>query len=163
MTDRMADWLRKTTLPCKGPQNCDTTAYFLHAVFCNEDRKVVLLTVSALAGLGIQIQSEICDTGAYGNMHLLQGDTDKETAFIFFVSESSVRSRAFRQCMYSAISKDKPVMAVFLESTVLSAGMQMEFCGLRCLHKYCYGEEEFMRLLVSTDIVSYALSCKGEP
>ena len=61
---------------------------------------------------------------------------------MLFVSPSAVRSQHVRQEINFANSKNKPILPIFLEDTILDPGLEMTLSVFQSLHSYNYPDIE---------------------
>lgn len=136
-----------------GSQSCSPQGCYAVASFCEYDRKRVLPVINELNSRGCRLYFDglIRDTDSISQAHAR--NILKSMGILAFVSEASLCSRKFRQEVNFALSSEKTVIAVFLEDVIMSAGMEMQFSAVHCIHKDGYSDEEFFNRLTETALI----------
>lgn len=81
-----------------------------------------------------------------------------------FISPNSIASANCRREVTFALSKQKPFLAIILEPTEMSLGMEMQLSAQQCVMKYTYtSDEDFYHKLCSCPDMAPCLSAQEPP
>ncbi|MFQ5753100.1 MAG: TIR domain-containing protein [bacterium] len=72
---------------------------------------------------------------------------DRCALFIVFISNNSVESKNVRNEINYAFSKGKPILAIHLEETQLSPGLDLQIGHIQAILKYQFSEEKYIKKL----------------
>lgn len=165
MTDRLNEIFYRNIPSGQFPTAYYGQKVYALVVFCKEDEAETVPVLEGLERYGCRLRYDVCDN-VNAKESSVFAPKNAEWGLIVIVSETALMSKSFRKKLNYALECEKPVIAVFLEDMVLSAGMQMEFSALQCIHKYKYSFKEFMKRLCDTDMVKIssdiANNCEDE-
>ncbi|MBU1978045.1 MAG: toll/interleukin-1 receptor domain-containing protein, partial [Gammaproteobacteria bacterium] len=70
---------------------------------------------------------------------------DRCALFVFFISRTSVSSRNCRNEVYFALTRDKPVVAIYLEETMVPRGIALSLSSTQAIMKFRMDADSYVR------------------
>jgi hypothetical protein len=146
---------RSTAKPYKGNEP------YIFVSYCHKDRRFVLPVIESLVRTGYRIwYDEGIEPGSEWN-EIIADHMSRSSLCMAFISENAVASHNCRREISYALQKNRPLLSVFLEETVLSPGIEMQLSAYQCL--YAYELKHLSKCLSKIASVSAVKACLGKP
>jgi len=146
---------RSTAKPYEG------NSPYLFVSYCHKDRRFVFPIIESLVRDGYRIwYDEGINPGSDWN-EVIADHMNRSGLCLAFISENAAASHNCRREINFALLKNKPLLSVFLEETVLTPGMEMQLSANQCVFLYTYSDfDKFLSVIVKTPELK---PCLGEP
>jgi hypothetical protein len=120
---------------------------FIFVSYAHEDNAVVYPEITRLHQAGYRVwYDEGIDAGSDWPDEIAKA-LDRCSFFLVFISPKSVESQNVRNEINYAINHHKPIIAVHLEETVLSKGLELRMGDIQAVLKYRLPPEQYQRRL----------------
>ncbi len=134
---------------------------FIFVSYCHKDRPFVFPILESLARHGFRLwYDEGITPGSEWN-EVIADHMNRSDMCLAFISAHAVASHNCRREINFALLKNKPLVSVFIEETVLTPGMEMQLSANQCIFSYTYPDlSEFIHILKSVPALATSL---GQP
>ncbi len=131
---------------------------YIYVSYCTGDADRVLSLVDTMSSEGYRLWYDGQKSSEPASLDAVAQRLNDAAAFIAFISAEAVNSFDFLREINFALMKNKKFLAVFLEETQLSVGMEMQLAGLPSLKKYGISGDAFINELEDTGLFSSCIA-----
>jgi len=146
---------RSTVKPYEGDK------HYIFISYSHKDTRYVYPIIEFLAREGCRVwYDEGITPGSEWN-EVIANHMNRSALCVAFISENAVASHNCRREISFALLKNKPLLSVFLEETVLSPGMELQLSANQCVSAHAYADmDKFMAVIMAVPTLK---PCLGEP
>lgn len=129
---------------------------YIFISYSHKDSKIIAPIIEFLKMKNVDVWfDERLSSGVEWNEELGQAIVNC-SAFIVFLSNNSIKSKFVKMELELAIGLDKQIYPIFIESCILTPGLQLQLCGKQSIYKQDISESKFYDVINSSIIVNYS-------